>query len=298
MPKLTIDTELFIAEFDAAIEAHTKWVQRVLRCAVLHEHPGEDVVSPIAHTLCSFGHWFSLNLSHFELVDLKGAQRITVVHKAMHSSIRSICQNIIDGKTGRSEDLDKFEKYQSELQLLLAKYKTKILSHSLDHDVLTGLPLRYNIDSDCKVFLGDAKRNKYLLYVALIDVDHFKLVNDTYGHQIGDKVLQHIALILKQAIRGSDQIYRFGGEEFLWLLRCKTIKESRHSARRVVKTIESHPFKINDATLLPLTVTIGLAPIGEGEDITNIISVADIALYKGKNNGRNQFVVAPVKINQ
>jgi len=295
MPTLTIETELFIAEFDAAIDAHTKWVQRILRFAVLHEYPGDDVISPTAHTLCTFGKWFALNLSHFELVDLKSAQRIIVVHKAMHSSIRTICQNIIDGVPGNVEDLSKFEKYQSELQVLLSKFKTKILSHSLDHDALTGLPLRYNIDSDCRAILNDAKRNKYLLYLALIDVDNFKLVNDAYGHQVGDKVLQHIAQTLKHAIRGSDQIYRFGGEEFLWILRCKTVKESAHSARRVVKTIESHPFQITTGQSLTITVTIGLAPFEENDDVTNTISVADIALYKGKNNGRNQFVIAPAK---
>lgn len=292
MPDLPAETDTFIAELDAAVEAHMNWTRRIVRCAVLRSTPGEDVLDLQAHTLCRFGSWFMANRSHFEMLDAPSAARVEVVHQTMHDAIRSICNDIMTGRTGRETDLDAFELSQSELLGLLATFKTLILSSAVRRDPLTQLPLRYGIENDFILYQKEARRNRTLLYVVIIDVDNFKPINDTYGHPVGDQVLRQLADTLKHTLRGDEPLYRYGGEEFLWLLKCKSATAARQSARRVLATVGTTPVLIDDQEVLRLTVTLGLALAGEQEDLASAIKRADLALYEGKREGRNRFVIA------
>ncbi len=268
------------------------WTRRILRCAVLHTSPGEDVLAPLAHTLCRFGCWFTSHRAHFEALDPQATQRVEMVHQAMHDAIRSICVDILSGKLGQQSALERFEQSQSELLHLLAEFKTLILSSAIRHDPLTGLPLRYGIEHDFTLYQKDARRNRSLLYVALIDVDHFKRINDNFGHPVGDMVLRHLADTLKCNLRGNEPLYRFGGEEFLWLMQCRSRDEAEQSAQRLVTTIRATPVPIPDDQPITLTVTLGLAQVGEQEELSSAIKRSDVALYEGKNSGRDRYVIA------
>lgn len=291
MTALTNETDTFIAEFDAAIEAHMEWTRRILRCAVLHTSPGDDVLSPAAHTLCRFGRWFRINRERFDEIDADVVRHVEVVHQNMHDAIRSICAEVMSGQPGKAGDLEKFERSQSELLGLLAKLKTQTLTNAVRRDPLTGLPLRYGIENDFTLCRNDAKRNRTLLYVAMVDVDHFKLINDQHGHPVGDSVLRHLAEILKRTLRSNDPLYRFGGEEFLLLMRCESAEVAEQSARRIVTTVSSTPVPMPEGLPLLLTVTVGLAQVGELDDVTSAIKRADLALYQGKREGRNRYVM-------
>jgi diguanylate cyclase (GGDEF)-like protein len=293
MPNLPAEADSFIAELDAAVEAHMSWTRRIVRCAVLRATPGEDVLSPLAHTLCSFGAWFMANRSHFEALDAPATQRVEAVHQLMHDAIRGICTAVLAGQPGQSADLDAFESSQSELIRLLARFKTLILSKAVRYDPLTQLPLRYGIESDFSLYQKEARRNRSLLYVVIVDVDHFKPINDTYGHQVGDMVLRHLAGTLKHTLRSDEPLYRYGGEEFLWLLKCTSVESAKQSARRVLTTVSETPAPITGGEALSLTVTLGLAQAGELEELSDTIARADLALYEGKRNGRNRYVIAP-----
>jgi diguanylate cyclase (GGDEF)-like protein len=293
MPDMTNEPEIFIAELDAAIEAHMAWSRRILRCAVLKISPGDDVLSLDAHNLCRFGRWFNLNKDRFDEIDSNVVQQILVVHETMHAAIRSICGGVMNGIPGSERELEVFDNSQSELLTKLANLKTLALANAVRHDPLTGLPLRYNIESDFKLCRNDAKRNKTLLYIVMIDIDHFKLINDNYGHPVGDLALRHLADTLKKSLRSKEPLYRFGGEEFLWILRCESIEEARLSAQRVLTSISSASVNIPDSEdSLKLTVTLGLALVGDLDDLSSIIKRADLALYKGKHAGRNCYVIA------
>lgn len=292
MSDLRVETDTFIAELDAAVEAHMNWTRRILRCAVLRSAPGGDVLDPMAHTLCRFGVWFAANRVEFESLDASAARRVEAVHQSMHDAIRSLCAQVLAGQPGLNDDLDAFEASQAELINLLANFKTLILSNAVRQDPLTGLPLRYNIENDFALYQKEARRNRSLLYVVMIDVDHFKPINDTYGHQVGDLVLRHVANTLKQGLRGDEPLYRFGGEEFLWLLKCKSAEEARKSARRILASVGTTPVPIDDEETLRLTITMGLALAGEMEDLSSAIKRADMALYEGKQSGRNRYVFA------
>ena len=283
-------TDKFILEFDAAIEAHMDWTRRILRCAVLHTAPGDDVMSPVAHTLCQFGHWFRLNAERFEELDPESVPQVGRLHQSMHDAMRSICADVMKGEAGRVFDLERFERSQSELLTLLARLKTLCISNAVRHDPLTGLPLRHGIERDYALCMKDARRNHTRVYVALIDVDHFKRINDEHGHPAGDLVLQQLAHTLKSVLRDNEPLYRFGGEEFLWLMRCDSGADAEKSASRLVSTIRETPM---DALSFPMTVTLGMAQAGEFEELSSAIKRADVALYQGKLDGRDRYVIAP-----
>ena len=126
---VSIETTHFINELDAAIEAHMGWVRRVLRCAVMGTSPGDDVLDPLAHTLCHFGHWFVSNKPKFEQLDAQKTQRLEAVHQNMHDAIRAICIELMAGRGGHGSDLDVFEQAQSELETVLVEFKQQILAY-------------------------------------------------------------------------------------------------------------------------------------------------------------------------
>lgn len=291
MPELSPETDHLVDELDAAVEAHMNWTRRILRCVVLRVAPGEDVLAPAAHTLCRFGDWFMGNRSHFEALDGAATLRVEGVHRAMHDAIRTICTDVAAGRPGQAGDLDTFERSQSELLGLLARFKTLILSNAVRHDPLTGLPLRYGIDSDFALCQKNARRNHNRLYIVMIDADHFKRINDHYGHPVGDVALHHLAETLRGTLRANEPLYRFGGEEFLLLMQCKSSRAAEQTARRIVNTVRTAPVHVTDAESLALTVTLGIAEVGEEEALSSAIKRADAALYAGKQAGRDRYVI-------
>ncbi len=292
MPDFSPETADFISELDAAVEAHMDWSRRVLRCAVLRTSPGEDVLAPLAHTLCGFGRWFGSNTTHFQKLDAPNTRRLDAVHQAMHDAIRSICIDVMAGRPGQGTDLEAFEKTQSELISLLAGFKTRFLASAARHDPLTALPLRYGIEDEFTQVQKNCRRNKTQLYVGMIDADHFKRINDGYGHPVGDIALCHLANTLKRIVRPNEPLFRFGGEEFLLLMQCRSREAAATAAQRIVQTVRGAPVPIAQGDALTLTITLGLARAGDDETMADAVERADKALYAGKQAGRDRYVIA------
>lgn len=150
-------------------------------------------------------------------------------------------------------------------------------------DGLTGLANRRRLDHD----LASHRRASGPTAVIMVDVDHFKVVNDTYGHQLGDDVLRQVATMLTHHVRFDDVVYRYGGEEFCILLPDASIDDARAVARRVVEAARDIELP-NDSNI---TVSVGVAD-GETTDVTSIVESADRALYEAKQNGRDCAVTA------
>lgn len=293
MPDLSSELESFTSELDAAVEAHLNWSRRVMRCAVLRTSPGDDVLAPKAHTLCRFGCWFVSKQSAFEKLSVQHTQRLLAVHQSMHDAIRSICQDVLAGQPGQSADLEVFEKTQAELIHLLAEFKTQFLATAVRHDHLTGLPLRYGLEEEFIELQRGCRRNRLMLYVAMIDVDHFKHINDKHGHPVGDIALRHLADTLKRHIRPGQPLYRFGGEEFLLLMQTRSSEEAVLAAQRLINLVRDTPVQAPHIGPLTLTITMGLCRAKEEMELHQAIECADKALYEGKRAGRDRCVVAP-----
>jgi diguanylate cyclase (GGDEF)-like protein len=291
MPNLSGETRHFIIELDAAVEAHLDWTRRVMRCAVLRASPGEDVLASEAHMLCRFGHWIASQRPHFEQLDARKTRQLEVVHQTMHDAIRALCGNILAGHPGTSADLAVFEQSQSELIGLMAWFKTQFLAEALCNDPLTGLPLRYGIEDEFIQAQKAVRREQTQLYVAMIDVDHFKLINDQFGHAVGDRALQHLTNSLTGALRPNEPLFRFGGEEFLLLMQCSSREAAATAANRIVEQVRNTPMIMGTAQPIKMTITLGLTRVKDEEFLDEVVARADQALYAGKRDGRDRYVM-------
>jgi len=151
-------------------------------------------------------------------------------------------------------------------------------------DKLTGLCNRSKIESIINDEINRTKRYKRTASVVVVDIDHFKSVNDSYGHHIGDIVLKEFALILKKGIRKVDSVGRWGGEEFIIILPETNIKEAEKVAELIRIKVENFVFSV----VKQKTGSFGVAEYIYGDSVQSIIIRADKALYQAKENGRNQ----------
>ncbi len=155
-------------------------------------------------------------------------------------------------------------------------------------DSLTGLSNRTHMNQILHKEYSRFERHNQRFGIIMLDIDHFKNVNDNFGHDTGDMVLKKLALIFESAIRTSDFVARWGGEEFL--ICCTTIEEE--DLLPIAETIRQLVANTEFDKVGQMTASLGCAAIVKGETIGELIKRADIALYEAKNNGRNQTVVS------
>src|SRR5436190_1900092 len=137
-----------------------------------------------------------------------------------------------------------------------------------------------------------ATRHASPLALVLFDIDHFKKVNDTFGHQAGDHVLSEISTLLSGALRAEDVFARYGGEEFAVICRGSDQSQAQVVGERMRKAVEGHRF-VYEGRHIPVTISVGIAvlPNPEVKDANDIVGFADRALYKSKNGGRNRVTL-------
>lgn len=161
-------------------------------------------------------------------------------------------------------------------------------------DALTGLSNRGQLERDIEGYFGTVPSGGSRYAVAMVDADHFKAYNDTFGHGAGDTALRALGRILAGSVRADDRVYRYGGEEFLVVFTGVDGETGARLAERIREKVEQAPIAGPDAQPLPgLTVSIGVAAHpGDGDTIEAVIEAADRALYRSKNGGRNRVTLA------
>lgn len=137
-----------------------------------------------------------------------------------------------------------------------------------------------------------ARKHERHFCILIIDADHFKRINDTYGHESGDVILQQLASLLSNSCRSGDYIFRFGGEEFLMLLVDMTADKAAQLANKLRLAIENEEFRLPRGVSVNMTVSIGLAQYSGHPDPQVLLNKADAALYQAKGTGRNQVIIA------
>jgi diguanylate cyclase (GGDEF)-like protein len=175
-------------------------------------------------------------------------------------------------------------------ELAEANRKLAVQAHT---DPLTGLHNRRSFEELARREFALAARNGSPMSLLLFDIDHFKHVNDSYGHDVGDKVLQSVAKLAKQELRGHDVLARFGGEEFIALLPSLTQDDAYLVAERLRACLAQCRIAVDDSTEISITISVGLSrhTLGPG-DLGVMIKAADKALYQAKKQGRNRVCVA------
>jgi diguanylate cyclase (GGDEF)-like protein len=156
---------------------------------------------------------------------------------------------------------------------------------------MTGLYNRRFLEEFIDQVMKQAKRNEDAYAVLMLDVDHFKDVNDTYGHDVGDKVISAIGTVLRHNIREADLAIRYGGEEFLVLLHNATQEGAMRVAKKIHKNFAELSFEVDSGKILKKTMSIGISYFPkDAPSIWKCIKYADTALYVAKTTGRNKIV--------
>ncbi len=161
----------------------------------------------------------------------------------------------------------------------------------INEDWLTGAQNRRSMDMLLAKEVARAHRNSIALTVAMLDIDHFKDVNDTFGHDAGDQLLQHLTLISKAVLRESDSLVRYGGEEFLIVLPETDINGAEFVLGRLRQAIQKSPL-VYESKPVPVTFSAGLARLKKDENGHALVMRADAALYQAKQAGRDCIRIA------
>ncbi|MEN8256816.1 MAG: GGDEF domain-containing protein [Thermodesulfobacteriota bacterium] len=226
-------------------------------------------------------------LDYFCLPMLAGSEMIGVIQFLLPVA-RTVRQ-----KNSFQKRLHEAQNYIEEaLPIMQAKRYARKLEVIATQDQLTGLYNRHYLEITLPQLEAGIKRRKTSLGILLCDMDHFKAINDTYGHAAGDLALKELADVFRDTLRGSDLIIRYGGEEFLILLLDIEEKEELAVAEKVRQAVANHSFELPD-NAKQQTISVGVTEFSGSKPeggIEKVLRYADIALYKAKEKGRNCVV--------
>ncbi len=187
----------------------------------------------------------------------------------------------------------------TQRELKETRHRLTTVSTALEHsqvlartDALTGFGNRRAMTELIHREIARSIRSKESFSIAMLDIDHFKKINDTYGHNVGDQALVHLAKVAKSSVRETDEICRYGGEEFVVTLPGATAKGAHFVIDRMRGLMERTPLMVKADTLV-LRYSAGVAEFKTGENVEILLKRADGALYEAKAAGRNCVMIAP-----
>jgi diguanylate cyclase len=235
----------------------------------------------VAYSACSRLQRFEEALAHFEIVELTERRRATA--QLMAQSQLFVTRTETQQAEWRAE--------QARLDAARHSQRAAEWAESAQRDPLTGLGNRRHLDRRRAELLPQGQREQAPLVLALIDIDHFKAVNDRHGHATGDQVLVTLAQLLRENTRQTDVLTRYGGEEFLLLLPGMGRERATEFCERMRVRVAAYPWHTAHAADLRVTISIGLTA-APPYDWNTLLARADGALYAAKRGGRDRLVVA------
>lgn len=281
-----MDVEMFL-DRRTDDKQQSEWVEMLMGCA---ERMGEESVG-------------GFQVSHIDPVSRpalgtasRNGRMVTMPLSAGTAHFGSLVLTVDHGVRMGKDEVDTFKAAANHLGLALRNALTfKEVKLRADHDALTRIYNRHTFDDRLVYELKRRQRYGHELSLLMVDLDHFKAVNDTYGHKAGDMVLREMGAILRKALRSTDLAARYGGEEFVVLLPHTSEVDAHMLAERIRSLVESATFSF-EGREFSVTASIGVAAMEAGcfNRDEDLLLKADKALYEAKNNGRNMVVVSKV----
>jgi diguanylate cyclase len=275
-----------LAERERQRAALSEWAQHILLHLLGDERAG---IPEMRHS--EFGMWLQHKASiiFHEAPEL---ERIRIcVDKLEHTLLPSLVEK--RGQDGNArEAMKQIEADIGEVKFLLTGLFDRFIEVESGRDALTRLLNRRYLPTILMREVALARRSSVPFAVLLLDLDHFKNINDTHGHDSGDLVLQQAADIVTGCVRVGDFTFRYGGEELLVVLVEIDLEQAKYVAETIRARFAAEPLRVGDGKTMPVTVSIGVAAYKGNPDYEKIVKEADEALYRAKNNGRNRIEAA------
>lgn len=211
-----------------------------------------------------------------------------------HAELQQIVGAVISETTKMRESSERIagDIKESSLEIIELRRSLESVRREAHTDALTGIANRRSFDMSLRAALRDAKEAGETLSLLMIDIDHFKKFNDSYGHQLGDKVLQLVARILKTSVKGRDTVARYGGEEFAVILPSTRLAGAATLADQIREAVASRHIiqKRTGEDFGTITLSLGAANLRTSDSADSLIKRADEALYRAKRGGRNRVI--------
>jgi len=271
------------------VDDHIAWLIEWHRLAFLDLTPRTGQAKKFASPQ-SFSEWYKTAL-HTLPQDQPAVDRLAILHDQLHTLAKLVLMKTPDGVPVERKDYESVIVKYDEFMQGLRRLERAFAVAASGIDLLTGLRSRVGLKEDL-----DRERSRFLrtgkpFCVAMMDIDHFKAINDKHGHDAGDRVLAAVADHVSRSMRSFDDAYRLGGEEFLLCLKETDLAAGLKVVERLHANLEQLPIAMGDGLPVSVTASFGLTMITGETAIDELLHRADQALYRAKNQGRNRIVV-------
>lgn len=238
-----------------------------------------------------FGLWFT----HKALASFGNSDETREVAKLMEQTDQRLAEALpnADDPQVRQDLLRAVRVNLTRIRALMGLMFENIGDLEAGRDALTSLLNRRFLPTVLRREIEQHRRSGDGFALLLLDLDHFKPINDIHGHEAGDRALHHLATVLTQATRGSDYLFRYGGEEFVVVLGSVNQSQALTIAENLRQRVATSPAMLTDGTTLSMTVSIGVAMHDDHPDYEHLLARADAAMYQAKKRGRDCVVLAP-----
>ena len=258
-----------------------------MRVLISRVPPDQSDLSSDAHLQCPFGKWLKSRSATFFDEDLESSSLIDA-HEKVHSSARNLLRRISDGLVIPVSEWDHFQDCREKMRLEVLKARHEFAEIAKNRDPLTESQTRAGLLTELRKQHALVLRGKQTCALAMMDVDHFKKINDSYGHAAGDTALVSIVHCAMAHLRPYDRIFRYGGEEFMICMPGTTIEQAGEIMERLRLSISSLRFDFGD---VQVTASFGLTVLNTSLSVEDSIDCTDKAMYEAKASGRNRVVL-------
>jgi diguanylate cyclase (GGDEF)-like protein len=238
----------------------------------------------------SFSEWYKTAL-HTLPQDQPAVDRLAITHDQLHTLARLVLMKTPDGAPVARKDHESVIAKYDELMQGLRRLERAFAVAASGIDLLTGLRSRVGLKEDLEHEYNRFLRTGKPFCIAMMDIDHFKAINDKYGHDAGDRVLAAVADHVSCSMRSFDDAYRLGGEEFLLCFKETDLAAGLKTVERLRVSLEQLPIAMNSGLPVSVTASFGVTCSVDDVAVDEILRRADQALYRAKNQGRNAIVV-------
>lgn len=285
----TENIKLIIQVLEQAVTEHRRWLNEWHRSLIFGQPLAKICFSKDSYRRCGFGQWYYSQSSPI-LSDHSVFILIGQIHRDLHNKAFVLAEKIKHNGSISTKDYDLFIAKEQDFSEKMNDLRDELREFLIEFDPLTDIFNRQAFFRILSYEYERASRTGQPCCICIIDLDHFKTVNDTYGHLVGDRVLHSVAHYLTDKLRPYDSICRYGGEEFLICLPSTKLNKAKKIVNRLRIGLSSLPIDLENDKQLNITASFGIAQMTTKISLYDNIDHADEALYAAKHGGRNQAI--------
>jgi len=283
LPGEILDT---LKRLGTSLTNHAHWLKILHRSLICGEQAPANDLKKDAHHHCAFGRWY-YSEPDSNLRSLPQYEQVGELHQQVHDEARNLLNLRQAGQEITTGDYEAFMAVAHEFRSAVQNLQFDMFSQVCAVDHLTGVWNRYALSHKLSQEFQRVQRTSLPCSIAMLDFDHFKRINDSHGHLVGDQVLKSVVEYFLSQLRQYDNIFRYGGEEFVLMFPATDLKDAESLLQRISDGLKSNPVNLENGKQITVTVSIGLAVMDGSSSERETLEAADCALLSAKLSGRD-----------